>query len=77
MKDAIEDLIIVIEKEKNGEILQKKIFEIARQHAMKPFEFFRLIYKILLNSERGPRLGPYIIERGKSEVIEKLKDALG
>jgi lysyl-tRNA synthetase class I len=43
---------------------------------MKPFEFFKLMYKIILNSERGPRLGPYIIERGKNEVIEKLKEAI-
>lgn len=77
MKDAIKDLIVAVEKEKNGELLQKKIFEIAQQRAIKPFDFFRTIYKILLNSERGPRLGPYIVERGKAEVIEKLEDAIG
>lgn len=26
--------------------------------------------------DHGPRLGPYIIERGKAEVIEKLKKAI-
>jgi lysyl-tRNA synthetase class I len=76
-RDSIEDLILLIEKEKNGEILQKKIFEIAQKHAFKPAEFFRTIYRILLNNDTGPRLGSYIIERGKREVIEKLKNALG
>jgi lysyl-tRNA synthetase class I len=32
-----------------------------------------LIYKIILNQDKGPRLGPYIIERGKEEIIEKLE----
>ena len=76
-KDAIEDLIVLIKREKNGEVLQKKIFEISQKHSIKPPEFFKIIYKILLNLDTGPRLGPYIIDRGKAEVIEKLEDAVG
>jgi len=76
-RDGIEDLILIVEKEKNGEVLQKKIFEIARKHSLNPVEFFKTIYRILLNADTGPRLGPYIIERGKAEVIEKLQSALG
>jgi len=75
-KDAIKKLIEIIETENDGEKLQYKIFEVAKASGMKPFEFFKLMYKIILNSERGPRLGPYIIERGKNEVIEKLKEAI-
>jgi lysyl-tRNA synthetase class 1 len=75
-KDAIKNLIETIEIENDGEKLQYKIFEVAKASGMKPVEFFKLIYKIILNSERGPRLGPYIIERGKKEVIEKLKEAI-
>jgi lysyl-tRNA synthetase class 1 len=69
-------LIDVIGKETDGEKLQYKIFEIAKTSGIKPVEFFKLIYKIILNSERGPRLGPYIIERGRKEVIEKLKELI-
>jgi lysyl-tRNA synthetase class 1 len=76
-RDCIEDLILIVEKEKNEEVLQKKIFEIARKHSLNPTDFFKTIYRILLNADRGPRLGPYIIERGKAEVIEKLQSALG
>ena len=73
-KESIKKLIDAIEKETDGEKLQYKIFEIAKTSGIKPVEFFRVIYKIILNSERGPRLGPYIIERGKKEVIGKLKE---
>jgi len=69
-------LIETIEKESDGEKLQYKIFGIAKTSGMKPVEFFKLIYKIILNSERGPRLGPYILERGKKEVIDKLKEGI-
>ena len=72
-KLAIKGLIETIRRENDGEKLQTKIFEIAKTNGIKPSKFFKLIYRILLKSERGPRLGPYIIDRGKKEVIEKLK----
>jgi lysyl-tRNA synthetase class 1 len=72
-RKSIKKLMETIGEETDGEKLQYKIFEIAKTSGIKPVEFFKLIYKIILNSERGPRLGPYIIERGKKEIIEKLE----
>jgi lysyl-tRNA synthetase class 1 len=72
-RKAIRSLIEAIEAEKDGEKLQNKIFQIAETHGIKPSKFFKLIYQILLKSKRGPRLGPYIIDSGKEEVIKKLK----
>lgn len=76
MRPAIQELITLIEKEKDGEKIQKEVFLIAKKHGQQPPEFFRAIYRILLNQDRGPRLGPYIIERGKAEVIERLEEVL-
>jgi len=75
-KDIVKKLIALIEKENNGEALQKEIFELVQSSKIDTSEFFKLVYMIILNSERGPRLGPYIIERGKEEVIKKLKEVL-
>jgi lysyl-tRNA synthetase class 1 len=75
-KAVIKKLIKTIEKENDGKKLQVEIFEIAQESKINPSQFFKLVYKIILNSERGPRLGPYIIERGKDEIIEKLKKRL-
>jgi len=72
-KSAIKKLVQEIKKESDGEKLQNKIFEIAKEHEIKPVRFFQLIYRILLNQDRGPRLGPYIMERGKKEVIKLLE----
>jgi len=76
MKPAIQELIQLIEHEKDGEKIQKEIFLIAKKHGLQPPEFFRTVYRILLKEDRGPRLGPYIIDRGKAEVIEKLEEVL-
>ena len=53
--------------------LQTKIFEVARSNNIEPKDFFKLLYAILLDAERGPRLGPYIIDVGIDKVIITLK----
>jgi len=75
-RNAIEELIEAIKIEKGGEEMQTRIFEIAKNNSIQPKDFFKLIYKIILKSERGPRLGPYILEIGKEEIIRKLGEAL-
>jgi len=75
-KKTIVKLIEEIRKEDDGGNLQKKIFLLARESEMDMPEFFKLIYRIILNSDRGPRLGPYIIEIGKDEIIKKLEGVL-
>ncbi len=75
-KTAIKDLIEIIKKERDGEKLQTKIFNMAKANEIKPKKFFKVLYQILLNSNKGPRLGPYIVDIGKIEVIKKLKDTL-
>lgn len=75
-KKMVEDLINAIEKENDGEKLQSDIFEVAKKNKVKPMLLFKTVYRILIGSDQGPRLGPYIIERGKEEVIEKLRNYL-
>lgn len=75
-RNAIKELTKIIEIENDGERLQTRIFEIANKHKIKPTKFFRLIYQILLKQNKGPRLGPYIIQVGKEEVIKILKNSL-
>lgn len=75
-KFVIHELINAIKEEDDGERLQSRIFDLVKKHKLDTKEFFKIVYRILLNSDKGPRLGSYIIERGKEEVIEKLKAAL-
>lgn len=75
-KFVIHELINAIKEEDDGERLQTRIFDLVRKHNVEMKEFFKTIYQILVKADKGPRLGPYIIERGKQEAIEKLKAAL-
>ncbi len=75
-RSLLKKIIEVIEAESDPENMQKRIFEVIKISGIQVSEGFKLIYKIVLNSDRGPRLGPYIIERGKDEIIQKLKGAL-
>ncbi len=71
-REALSELIETIKKESEPKALQTSIFEIARRNGLEPKQFFTLLYKILVGAERGPRLGPYIIDVGREKVAEIL-----
>jgi lysyl-tRNA synthetase class 1 len=74
-REAISDLVPKIESQTDPQQIQTTIFETARAHGIEPSKLFGAIYRVLLGSERGPRLGPYIADLGPAKVAQKLKDA--
>ena len=75
-KVAINMLIASMEKSSDAESIQMAIFETAKSNAIKPRDFFTLLYQMLLNTNRGPKLGPYIYTMGVKNVIESLNKML-
>jgi lysyl-tRNA synthetase class 1 len=73
---ALNELIAQIEDSKDSKELQNAIFEVARSNGIEVKSFFKLLYQILIGSESGPRLGPYIFDVGRQEVIRQIKQAL-
>jgi lysyl-tRNA synthetase class 1 len=71
-KNAIQDLIAILEENESSEVIQQAIFETARNNSLKPRNFFRLLYRILLGTDSGPKLGPYIAIAGPKKVAERL-----
>jgi lysyl-tRNA synthetase, class I len=57
---------------KDPQEIQTLIFDTARSNGMEPSELFKAMYRLLLGVERGPRLGPYILDIGPAKVAEKL-----
>ncbi len=55
--------------------IQALIFDTARSSGLQPQAFFKVLYRVLLGLERGPRLGPYIVDNGAEKIAEKLKKA--
>jgi len=74
--NAIRQLIQRIQVEEEAEKIQSAIFEAARENNLKPKDFFRTLYMILLGAPSGPRLGPYIVAMGKANVIKALEKSL-
>lgn len=56
--------------------LQSRVFEIARNNQIEPKEFFRLLYRILINADRGPRIGNYVIDLGLDRTCKILEKYL-
>jgi lysyl-tRNA synthetase class 1 len=75
-KEAIKELIEVLNVENEAEKIQNAIFNTAKNHNLKPARFFKTLYMILIGVPRGPRLGPYILAMGKQNVINALQNTL-
>ncbi|MBD3191810.1 MAG: lysine--tRNA ligase [Candidatus Heimdallarchaeota archaeon] len=75
-KEAVRAFIATIEGADSADEVQSAVFETARARNMKPGKFFRLLYRILLNTNSGPKLGPYIKTIGIPHTIKVLKKNL-
>lgn len=75
-KKALLELISLLEKNSDPEKIQNEVFEIAKKNNIKTKLFFQLIYRILLGSNKGPKLGKYIVDTDKEAIITKLKSSL-
>jgi lysyl-tRNA synthetase class 1 len=73
---AIQELIEIIKLVENENQMQSEIFNIARKHGIQPRNFFKTIYRILLGTSEGPKLGPYIFAIGKENAIKTLANSL-
>jgi lysyl-tRNA synthetase class 1 len=75
-KQAVADLVKVLKTEDVPDKIQNAIFNAAKNNCLHPSAFFRILYMILMGTQQGPRLGPYVLAMGKQNVIAALKRAL-
>jgi len=75
-RKAIAELIEKLRSTEDPNFIQSSIFEIARANGIKPKRFFQTLYRILLGTPYGPRLGPYLIDMGRENAIRALTRSL-
>lgn len=75
-EDAIRELVQALRTEADADQIQGVVFDITRKHDIKPGQFFKILYTILLGTQSGPRLGPYVIAMGRENVIQALNRVL-
>jgi lysyl-tRNA synthetase class 1 len=52
----------------DAEKIQQLIYETSKQNEEQPKKIFKLMYKMLINAESGPRLGGYITDLGRERI---------
>ncbi len=75
-KKAVKELAELVKEVDDHERIQTEIFEIARKNEIDPPVLFKIAYKIIIGSDRGPRLGRYILDIGKDDVSKLLLDQI-
>ena len=71
-KAALKQLVKLLEENIEIEDLQNSIYSIAKENQIKPKDFFRIIYRIIISGPRGPKLGPFIEDIGKKKVVDMI-----
>jgi lysyl-tRNA synthetase, class I len=73
---AVREFALALEHATDADSIQNAAFDAAKKNGLKPGEFFPAVYGILFGSDRGPRLGPYVVDAGKREVSSLILDAV-
>ena len=68
-KDALRQLADLLSKNEKIEDLQNSIYSIAKENQVQPKDFFKILYQIILSTNRGPKIGPFIEDIGKKKVV--------
>ncbi|MEE9242412.1 MAG: lysine--tRNA ligase, partial [Nitrosopumilaceae archaeon] len=56
--------------------IQNSIYQIAKGNNIQPKDFFKTLYQIILSTNRGPKIGPFIIDIGRKKVSQTLSSYL-
>jgi len=72
-KNAVKDLAKMLNRNYDQQQLYNSFYEICNQHNLKPSDFFKAMYRILINKDSGPRLAPFIIALDRTRVRQLLE----
>jgi lysyl-tRNA synthetase, class I len=75
-KKSLKELSAILSTEIEPEDLQNSIYQIAKNNGIQPKDFFKTLYQIILASERGPKIGPLIMDIGRKKVAQTLLEYL-
>ena len=70
---ALADLAAVVESGADGDAIQGRIYEIAREHDLDVGDFFATGYRLFLGQSDGPRLGPFLGALDRRFVAQRLR----
>jgi lysyl-tRNA synthetase class 1 len=75
-KKSLKELATILSSDIEPTDLQNSIYQIAKDNSVQPKDFFKILYQIILASERGPKIGPLIMDIGRKKVAQTLLEYL-
>lgn len=75
-KNALKELADLLAAESEPDDLQNSIYQIAKKNNVQPKDFFQILYRIILSTTRGPKIGPFILDIGRKKVSQILSSYL-
>ena len=70
-KKALHEIAKLLkEKEYDEKTLFEEFYNVSKKLELKPQDFFKSAYRVLLNKERGPKLAPFILALGKEKAVK-------
>jgi len=73
-RKALKILADALSAEKEPEDIQNTIYQIAKSNDIQPKDFFKILYRIILGTSRGPKIGPFISDIGRRQVAKTLSE---
>lgn len=73
MRNALKELSEILESDASRDDLQNVIYSLAKSNGIAPRDLFRTLYGIILNTTRGPKIGPFILEIGPEKVAAMIR----
>ncbi|WP_336003306.1 lysine--tRNA ligase [Halorientalis halophila] len=70
---ALSDLADFVESHDDGEEIQGEIYETAKRHGIEVSDFFAAGYRLFLDTDQGPRLGPFLAALDETFVTDRLR----
>lgn len=73
---VLEELCQFLEQNPEGEIIQNKVFELAKTHGLDIKGVFQDLYHIMIDNNHGPRLGNLLETFGPLESTKRIRKAI-
>jgi len=70
---ALDELADFVAEEDDGEEIQGEIYETAKRHDVEVGDFFSAGYRLFLDTDQGPRLGPFLAALDGEFVLRRLR----
>ncbi|MFA9517472.1 lysine--tRNA ligase [Halopenitus sp. H-Gu1] len=70
---ALDDLAAYVAEGHDGEAIQSRMYETAREHDIEVSMFFEAGYRLFFDETQGPRLGEFLGELEREFVVDRLR----